>query len=98
METDLLDAGALAALPDCPNVVYMCGLKFGSTGAEWNQAECVRAERMRHALTVAHDVGLPALVDWAEGEPVAETPPGTAVVDYEQRCNELQETNDGSID
>jgi nucleoside-diphosphate-sugar epimerase len=32
---DLLDRKALAALPDCGNVVYMAGMKFGSTGQEW---------------------------------------------------------------
>src|SRR5262252_130794 len=32
---DLLDRDALAALPDSPNVVYMAGMKFGSTGQEW---------------------------------------------------------------
>lgn len=31
---DLLDRNALSALPDAPNVVYMAGMKFGSTGQE----------------------------------------------------------------
>eukprot|EP01031_Cornospumella_fuschlensis_P013818 gene13818-16889_t len=31
---DLLDEAALNALPDAPNVVYMAGMKFGSTGQE----------------------------------------------------------------
>lgn len=31
---DLLDEAAVAALPDAPNVVYMAGRKFGSTGDE----------------------------------------------------------------
>ena len=31
---DLLDERALAALPDAPNVIYMAGMKFGSTGQE----------------------------------------------------------------
>jgi nucleoside-diphosphate-sugar epimerase len=31
---DLLDAAALAALPDAENVVFMTGRKFGSTGSE----------------------------------------------------------------
>ncbi len=31
---DLLEAGALEALPDAPNVIYLAGMKFGSTGAE----------------------------------------------------------------
>jgi hypothetical protein len=31
---DLLDRAALAALPDAPNVIFMAGMKFGSTGQE----------------------------------------------------------------
>ena len=32
---DLLDARSLAALPEAENVVFMAGMKFGSTGQEW---------------------------------------------------------------
>jgi nucleoside-diphosphate-sugar epimerase len=32
---DLLDAHSLAKLPDAENVVFMAGMKFGSTGQEW---------------------------------------------------------------
>src|SRR5215831_16633121 len=32
---DLLDRSALATLPEAENVVYMAGMKFGSTGQEW---------------------------------------------------------------
>jgi nucleoside-diphosphate-sugar epimerase len=32
---DLLDQRALAALPDAANVIFMAGMKFGSTGQEW---------------------------------------------------------------
>lgn len=31
---DLLDEDAVAALPDAPNVIYLAGMKFGSTGHE----------------------------------------------------------------
>lgn len=34
-QCDLLDARSLAALPDAENVVFMAGMKFGSTGQEW---------------------------------------------------------------
>jgi len=44
---DLLDREALDALPDAPNVIFMAGRKFGSTGSE--------------ALTWALNVYLPAL-------------------------------------
>ena len=32
---DLLSREALARLPDAPNIVFMAGRKFGSTGSEW---------------------------------------------------------------
>ena len=34
IKVDLLDEQAVAALPDAPNVVFMAGMKFGSTGSE----------------------------------------------------------------
>lgn len=48
LEADLLSRDALAALPDAPNVVFMAGRKFGSTGSEW--------------LTWAMNAHVPALV------------------------------------
>lgn len=45
---DLLSRDALARLPDAPNVVFMAGRKFGSTGSEW--------------LTWAMNAHVPALV------------------------------------
>jgi nucleoside-diphosphate-sugar epimerase len=48
IQADLLDRDALARLPQFPNVVFMAGRKFGSTGAE--------------ALTWAMNVHVPALV------------------------------------
>lgn len=35
LRCDLLDRESLASLPDAPNVIYMAGMKFGSTGQEW---------------------------------------------------------------
>jgi dTDP-4-dehydrorhamnose reductase len=32
---DLLDGESLAGLPEAANIVYMAGMKFGSTGQEW---------------------------------------------------------------
>jgi nucleoside-diphosphate-sugar epimerase len=32
--TDILQPGALEALPDAPNIIYMAGMKFGATGQE----------------------------------------------------------------
>lgn len=48
MRCDLLDEAALAALPDAPNVLFMAGRKFGSTGDE--------------PLTWAMNAHLPSLV------------------------------------
>lgn len=33
---DLLDSESLAALPDAENVIFMAGMKFGSTGRAWS--------------------------------------------------------------
>jgi hypothetical protein len=46
VRADLLDPGALAALPDAPNVVFMAGQKFGTSG--------------NPALTWALNAGVPA--------------------------------------
>jgi nucleoside-diphosphate-sugar epimerase len=48
LRCDLLDPTSLAKLPDAANVVFMAGMKFGSTGQEW--------------LTWANNVFLPGLV------------------------------------
>ena len=48
IQADLLEPGTCDGLPDAPNVIYMVGRKFGSTGAEW--------------LTWATNVYLPGLV------------------------------------
>jgi nucleoside-diphosphate-sugar epimerase len=48
IEADLLSREALAALPEAPNIVFMAGRKFGSTGSEW--------------LTWAMNAHVPALV------------------------------------
>jgi nucleoside-diphosphate-sugar epimerase len=48
IKADLLNPGRLDALPDAPNVVYMAGMKFGSTNQE--------------ALTWAMNVYLPGMV------------------------------------
>lgn len=48
IEADLLSREALARLPDAPNVIFMAGRKFGSSGSEW--------------LTWAMNAHVPALV------------------------------------
>lgn len=48
LAADLLEPGALSRLPDCPNVLFMAAMKFGTTGGEH--------------LTWAMNVYLPGLV------------------------------------
>ena len=63
IKTDLLAPGTMNALPDAPNVMYMLGMKFGSTGAEWNtwgvnvHLAGMSASRYRNARIVAFSSG-----------------------------------------
>jgi len=63
LRIDLLDAGAVAALPDARNVLFMAGRKFGSTGAEsltWAMnayLPALVAERYRHSRIVVFSSG-----------------------------------------
>ncbi|MBV9767273.1 MAG: NAD(P)-dependent oxidoreductase [Acidobacteriaceae bacterium] len=60
---DLLEPGALAELPDAPNVIFMAARKFGTTGAEyltWAMNTFLPglvAERYRHSRIVAFSTG-----------------------------------------
>lgn len=60
---DLLDRAAVAKLPDAPNVIFMAGQKFGTTGAPamtWGMNTLVPAncaERYRDARIVAFSTG-----------------------------------------
>ncbi|MDB4878243.1 MAG: dependent epimerase/dehydratase family protein [Gemmatimonadetes bacterium] len=60
---DLLDRSAVARLPDAPNVVFMAGQKFGTTGAPaltWGMNTLVPAncaERFRDSRIVAFSTG-----------------------------------------
>ena len=60
---DLLEPGALEALPDAPNVIFMAARKFGSTGAEYatwamnSHLPGKVAERYRAARIVAFSSG-----------------------------------------
>lgn len=59
IEADLLSRQALAALPEAPNVVFMAGRKFGSSGSEWltwamnAHVPALVAERFRRSRIVA---------------------------------------------
>jgi len=60
---DLLGAAFIAKLPDAPNVVYMAGMKFGSTGQEsltWAMNSFLPglvADRFRHSRIAAFSTG-----------------------------------------
>jgi nucleoside-diphosphate-sugar epimerase len=60
---DLLDPSSFATLPDAPNVIFMAGRKFGSTGGEsltWAMnahVPALVAERYRHSRIVAFSSG-----------------------------------------
>jgi len=63
LRVDLLDSGAVSALPDARNVIFMAGRKFGSIGAEsltWAMnayLPALIAERFRHSRIVAFSSG-----------------------------------------
>ena len=63
VQCDLLDDAAVAALPDAPNVIFMAGRKFGSTGDEpltWamnTHIPAVVARRFRASRIVAFSTG-----------------------------------------
>jgi nucleoside-diphosphate-sugar epimerase len=78
---DLLSPGALAGLPDAPNVIHMAARKFGSTGNEsltWAMNTFLPglvAERFREARIVAFSTGnVYPLAPVAQGAPDESTP------------------------
>lgn len=82
LRIDLLDAGAVAALPEARNVIFMAGRKFGSTGAEsltWAMnayLPALVAERYRGARIVAFSSGnVYPLVPVDTGGATEQTPP-----------------------
>ena len=79
---DLLDAEAVQRLPDAPNVVFMAGMKFGTTGAEpltWAMntvAPAYVASRYRQSRIVVFSTGnVYPLVPVTGGGATEETPP-----------------------
>lgn len=79
---DLLDADAVRHLPDAPNVIFIAGMKFGTTGAEsltWAMntvVPAVVAERFRRSRIVAFSTGnVYPLVPVVQGGATEQTPP-----------------------
>src|SRR5467141_1207239 len=63
LRCDLLDSNSLAALPDAANIIYMAGMKFGTTGQEsmtWAMNSFLPglvSERYRQSRIVAFSTG-----------------------------------------
>lgn len=80
---DLLDRAAIARLPECPNVVYMVGQKFGTSGNQpltWAtnvHAAALAAERFAGSRIVAFSTGNVYPLTSASGKgPVEDDPTG----------------------
>ncbi|HZT80625.1 MAG TPA: NAD-dependent epimerase/dehydratase family protein [Gemmataceae bacterium] len=92
LRCDLLDPAQLAALPDVPNVLFMTGMKFGSTGQEartWAM-NCLLpglvCQKFRGSRIVAFSTGnVYGLSPVARGGS-AETDPLDPVGEYAQSC------------
>jgi nucleoside-diphosphate-sugar epimerase len=83
LRSDLMAEGALEAVPDAPNVIYMVGHKFGTTGQEaltWALNAYLPglvAQRFRHSRIVVFTSGnVYPLTPVALGGPTESTAPG----------------------
>lgn len=92
IKADLLDERTLDALPDAPNVVYMAGMKFGSSGSQsttWAMNAFLPglvASRFRHSRIVAFSTGnVYPLSRVVLGGSVETDPPGP-VGEYAMSC------------
>ncbi len=89
---DLLASGTIASLPDAPNVIYLVGQKFGSTGNEpltWAMNVYLPgliADRFRNSRIVALSTGnVYSFSPVGSGGPTEESPVGP-VGEYAQSC------------
>jgi nucleoside-diphosphate-sugar epimerase len=93
IEADLLSREALAQLPEAPNVVFMAGRKFGSTGSEWltwamnAHVPALVAERFRRSRIVAFSTACvyPFVSTAGEGAPES-LPPTAPSGEYANSC------------
>jgi nucleoside-diphosphate-sugar epimerase len=93
IECDLLDRAAVARLPAAPNVVFMAGRKFGSTGAEhltWAMnalVPAIVAERFSHSRIVAFSTAcVYPFVPVAGGGATEDTPTAPPPGEYANSC------------
>ncbi len=89
---DLMDRGAVERLPDCRNIVFMAGRKFGTSGdlaLTWAMnvhMPSIVAERYCDSRIVSFSTGnVYPMVD-ATGPGAAETTPAHAMGEYAQSC------------
>jgi nucleoside-diphosphate-sugar epimerase len=89
---DLLDPVQVEGLPDAPNVIYLAGMKFGTSGAPWLAwalncyLPAIVAERFRTARIVALSTGnVYPLVPISSAGADEATPPAP-VGEYAQSC------------
>jgi nucleoside-diphosphate-sugar epimerase len=89
---DLLDRASLSKLPEAPNVVYMAGMKFGSTGQEsmtWAMNSFLPglvAERYRHSRIAAFSTGNVYGLFPVSGRGARESDPLNPVGEYAMSC------------
>ncbi len=92
ISADLLEPGALEALPDAPNVLFLVGMKFGSTGAEpmtWTLNVFLPglvARRFKAARIVALSTGNVYPLTPVTGGGASEKTPVGPIGDYAQSC------------
>jgi nucleoside-diphosphate-sugar epimerase len=90
---DLQSREALARLPDAPNIVFMAGRKFGSTGSEWltwamnAHVPALVAERFARSRIVAFSTACVYPFVATAGNGAAEsTPPTAPSGEYANSC------------
>ena len=89
---DLLDESDLSALPECPNVIYMVGMKFGSTGQQdrtWAMNVYLPgriAERLKSSRIVAFSTGNVYPLVAVDSGGSQEADPLAPIGDYAQSC------------
>ena len=89
---DLLDRAAVGALPDAPNVVFMAGQKFGTTGAPamtWGMntvVPAICAERYQSSRIVAFSTGNVYALTPVDAGGSRETDPPAPVGEYAASC------------
>ena len=92
LSCELLDRAQVARLPDCPNVLYMAGRKFGSTAnpeLTWainTVVPAIVAERFRNSRIVAFSTGNVYPLRQVASGGCRETDPTGPVGEYAQSC------------